>query len=110
MSCQREAPPQTSASAIPKLRLIIPQDSKDADMEVDLLEDDQLVPVSACSLFFSYFSPSILWFHFFQGDQWLMSHDMTVPHLYEVAYHLAHKVCPCNKHNHCLLPTSQHRL
>jgi hypothetical protein len=40
MSCQREVPPQTSASAIPKLRLIILQDSKDANMEVDLLEDD----------------------------------------------------------------------
>jgi hypothetical protein len=53
--CQREVPPQTSASAVPKVRLTIPQQSEDAEMEDDLLQDDQLEPVSAYSLLFGIF-------------------------------------------------------
>jgi hypothetical protein len=53
--CQREVPPQTSTSAVPKVRHTIPQQSEDAKMEDNLLQDDQLEPVSAYSLLFGIF-------------------------------------------------------
>jgi hypothetical protein len=58
--CQREVPPQTSTSAVPKVRHTIPQQSEDAKMEDNLLQDDQLEPVSAYSLLLAYLSPSFL--------------------------------------------------
>jgi hypothetical protein len=52
--CPWEVLPETSASTsrVPRVRLTLPQSSRDAEMEVDELQDDDWAPVSVYFIHF----------------------------------------------------------